>query len=117
MNEDLAEEFGMQSEMANCYEEAQQERARRDQTQLAAYWTGQGKFVVCARVTYYCKSTDALVGDYVLIRLICDDLASAERAAASHPANFQNEDYGWFVYERPTVKPPEMRSERDDCPF
>jgi hypothetical protein len=117
MNDDYAEEFGMASEAQNCYAEAQMERARRDQTAQAKYWTAKGKSVVCQYVTYYCRATDALVGDYLSIRRICEDRETAEFIAASVPGD-PDEGGGYFVYNLPAPAPaPAPVVDDDQCPF
>jgi hypothetical protein len=94
------------------------ERARRDQRSQAAYWTRQGKFVVVVELEYYCRATDAYVGNYLAIRRICDDRKAAEIIVKGQPGE-EYECPSWFVFELPAAAPaPEpVAQEDDDCPF
>jgi len=118
--EDQDFELGCASEAQNCYQEAQLELARRDQRAQAQYWTAQGKFVVVQPVQYFCRATDAFVGEYLSIRRICEDRKSADIIANAHQGDFETETYSWFVFEQSPApaQPHQLAPEEDDeCPF
>jgi len=114
--EDRDFEFGCASEAQNCYAEAQHERVRLDQTSQAKYWTAKGKSVVCVYHTYYCKATDALVGDYLRIIRICEERETAQFIADGVPGD-PDDGGGYFVYNLVPAPAPEPAVQDDECPF
>jgi hypothetical protein len=110
-------ELGAASEAQNCYTEAQGVRASLDESAKATALVEDGKFVVCYEYPYFCRATDALVGDVLRVVEAFDSREDAEALIFSRPEGHWD-DGRYFVLPQIEVPAPAARDEtEDDCPF
>lgn len=104
---------GADSELRNCFSEANDRRLQIGATHEDKIGTalGSGLFVVVADVPHYCRSTDAFVGSYQRFYQAFPNRESAQRYAEAH----SDEERSCYVLPRPqeVVRP----AEYEECPF
>jgi len=113
MSYQYEEDYFPQSELQNCFAEAQMVCGSMERPQV----TGEGRFLLERMTPYFCRSTDAYAGSYCVEAVRVQSLESPEAVAMFALAYEIEEDVRVTDSQPPTPIAVEVEVEDDGVPF